>query len=160
MFSTRSLSLSLTLFALCLAMAWPAAAASDGFNPTRIQSLAAIVTEVNVVPTSPKNDYMGPGVELGVATATETLSVPLGPKWFADRQGVQPAVGDQLTLVGMRPDPAQPVFLVSQIKKGQVSSNWRTNKGDLIWKTTDAGKFKLPPPSKKPNRPPKTRVPH
>jgi hypothetical protein len=116
-------------------------AAPDGFDPAKLETLAGTVTAVTGLPPSSRNGYVGMGVKLAVQTPSgETLDVPLGPRWYFEKQAVQPAVGDIITLTGIRPDPTKPLFLVSTIKKDDLTASWRDADGKLIWRRSKTAK--------------------
>jgi hypothetical protein len=48
---------------------------------------------------------------------------------------VKLAVGDQITLRGMRPNEKRPLFLVSEIQKEEAVAVYRDREGNLYWKT-------------------------
>jgi hypothetical protein len=148
--TTRTLTLAL-LFALSLALPCLAQAADDGFDPAKVQSIGATLTAINTIPATASNGYVGPGLRLAVQSAGETLDVPLGPKWFLDRQPVKLAVGDQITLRGMRPNEKRPLFLVCEIQKEKAVAVYRDREGNLYWKKARAveGSAK-PAPRQKP----------
>lgn len=142
MATRRTLTLTLALlFALSLALPCLAQAADkaaqpgDGFDPAKVQSIGATVTAIKTIPAQGRNGYVGPGLTLVVQSAGETLDVPLGPKFFLNQQPVKLAVGDQITLRGMRPNEKRPLFLVSEIQKEKAVAVYRDREGNLYWKT-------------------------
>jgi len=168
MANRRTLALTLTLCLFLLAQPWTAAAAgaaknvaknaakttaqvaSDGFDPAKVQSLEATVSALKEVAPSSHNGYIGPGLNMMVSCGQESLYVPLGPKYVLERQPVRLAVGDKILLTGMRPNPEEPVLLVSEIRKGEAVATFRDAQGNLSWKTPRAeeAKAKAPKPGR------------
>jgi hypothetical protein len=79
----------------------------------------------------------------------EVLSVPLGSKWYYTQQRLPLAVGDQVSITGMRPKPGGKVFLAAEIRKEQRSATFRDRDGKPSWlrmKVIEAPPEVSPPP--------------
>ena len=104
------------------------------FDPARIETVGGTVKEITIIPPGSKSGFIGPGLRLTVQRGSgETLYVPLGPKWYTDQQPLRLAVGDVITLVGMRPDLEKPIFLVQEIRKEEQAAPYRDREGIPYW---------------------------
>ncbi len=150
----RTTLLTLALCVLVVAQAAPclagqAAKAGDGFDPSKVETLGVTVREVVTVPPSSRSGYIGPGVTLMVQHQQEVLKVPLGSKWYYTQQRLPLAVGDEISITGMRPKPNGKVFLAAEIRKEQRSATFRDRDGKPCWqrmKVIEAPPEVSPPP--------------
>lgn len=145
----RLLPLALLLAALCLP--WTAQAKEkpkpeDGFDPAKVETIGVTITDIKIIPAKSSNGYIGPGLSLAVDWRGQSLEVPLGPKWFLDRQPVKLAVGDQVELRGMHSGQARPTFLVAEIKKEKAVAVYRDRDGFLYWRKAQPVEKKTTPP--------------
>jgi hypothetical protein len=74
------------------------------------------------------------GVHFSLKTATETVSVHLGPAWFLTQQKYILATGDAITVLGSRVKmDGGAAVLAREIKKGDQTMTFRDAKGLPKW---------------------------
>lgn len=77
---------------------------------------------------------MPSGIHLMVKTATETVSVHLGPSWFLEKQEVQIKPGDQVKVTGSRITfDGKPAIIASEVSKGGRVLKLRDANGAPVW---------------------------
>jgi hypothetical protein len=77
---------------------------------------------------------MSGGTHVLVKTATETLDVHLGPRWYLDNQEAQLASKDQVEVRGSRVTMnGKPVIIAAEVKKGDASLLLRDDQGMPMW---------------------------
>jgi len=77
---------------------------------------------------------MSPGVHLQVQTDRQKVSVHLGPAWCIDRQELQIAVGDRITVRGSRIDfDGKPAVIAAEVHKGDETLTLRDADGYPVW---------------------------
>ncbi len=77
---------------------------------------------------------MSYGVHLQVKTATETISVHLGPSWYLDRQEVKIAARDSVEVTGSRITfDGKPAMIAAVVKKGDQALKLRDKNGIPLW---------------------------
>lgn len=77
---------------------------------------------------------MSSGMHLMVKTATETISVHLGPSWFLEKQEVQFKPGDQVKVTGSRITfDGKPAIIASEVSKGDRVLKLRDASGVPVW---------------------------
>lgn len=77
---------------------------------------------------------MSSGVHLMVKTATETVSVHLGPSWFLEKREVQIKSGDKVKVTGSRITfDGKPAIIASEVDKGGRVLKLRDANGVPVW---------------------------
>lgn len=93
-----------------------------------------IKSEVVSVDKFTPRQGMSSGVHLQVKTATETISVRLGPSWYLDNQEPKIAAKDNIEVKGSRITfDGKPAIIAAEVKKGDQALKLRDNNGFPVW---------------------------
>jgi hypothetical protein len=77
---------------------------------------------------------MGQGVHMTVKTATETLSVHLGPAWYLENQDVKLEPKQTVEVKGSRIDfRGKPAIIAAELHKGDEVLKLRDDQGYPLW---------------------------
>jgi hypothetical protein len=77
---------------------------------------------------------MGYGIHMIVKTATETISVHLGPAWYVEQQPVKFHARDMVEVTGSRvPCDGKPIILAASVKRGDQTVMYRELSGLPDW---------------------------
>ena len=102
------------------------------YDPQTVETITGEITAVNTVP-SPKHGTKR--VQLMVKTATEEVSVHVGPQWYVAKQGMQLAAKDRLEVRGSRVTVGgTPVLIASELKRGNLVLKLRDDSGLPYWR--------------------------
>jgi hypothetical protein len=97
-------------------------------------SVETIKGEVISVDRFPPRQGMSSGVHLQVKTATETISVHLGPSWYLDNQEPKVAAQDNIEVKGSRITfDGKPVIIAAEVTKGDKVLKLRDENGFPMW---------------------------
>jgi|UniRef100_A0A7C3SJF7 hypothetical protein len=108
------------------------------YNPATVETLSGEVTKVE---RFTPGRGMGYGVHLTLKTATETISVHLGPSWYVEQQGLTFAAGDKLEVTGSRITyQGKPAIIAAEVKKGDKVLKLRDAQGVPVWAGAGAGR--------------------
>ena len=101
------------------------------FDPNSVQTVSGEVVSVDkFTPAS----GMSSGVHLLVKTATETISVHLGPSWFIENQDTKIAPKDRIEFKGSRITyKGKPAVIAAEVKKGDEVLTLRDANGVPVW---------------------------
>lgn len=109
----------------------PGRPAARHYDPASVVTVSGEVVGVERVP-SPQG--RGAGIHLALKTATETLSVVLGPSRYVDAQPTRIAVGDRVEVVGSRVTlQGKPVVAAAEVRKGDATLKLRNPDGTPLW---------------------------
>jgi hypothetical protein len=77
---------------------------------------------------------MGHGVHMTVKTATETLSVHLGPAWYLENQDVKLEPKQTVEVKGSRITfRGKPAIIAAEVHKGEEVLKLRDDNGHPLW---------------------------
>ncbi len=97
-------------------------------------TVTEIKGEVVKVDTIVPMRAMSPGIHLMVKTATETVSVHLGPKWFLDTQEIKFKAGDKVEVKGSKVFfGGEPAIIAQEVKRGKDTLILRDENGIPEW---------------------------
>lgn len=101
------------------------------FDTSTVQTVGGEVVSVDkFTPAS----GMSSGVHLLVKTATETISVHLGPSWFIENQDTKIAPKDKIEVKGSRVTyKGKPAIIAAEVKKGDDVLRLREANGVPVW---------------------------
>jgi hypothetical protein len=75
-----------------------------------------------------------PGIHIMLQTATESVSVHLGPAWFLDNQDQEVVVGDEVVVTGSRiPYQGAPAIVAATVQRGDEILQLRDARGIPVW---------------------------
>jgi hypothetical protein len=114
------------------------AAAQRNYNPKTVETLQGKV--LSVEKTSPPAQR-GHGVHLMLQTDKETIEVHLGPAGYLEKQTMQIAANDTITVTGSRVMmDGKPAIIAGQIKKGDEVLKLRDENGVPAWSAGRRGR--------------------
>ena len=101
------------------------------YNPATMESVSGEVMSVDkVMPMK----GMDSGIHLMVKTATETVSVNLGPSWYIERLDTKIAKRDKVEVKGSRVTvDGKPAIIAAEVKKGDAVLKLRDDSGIPAW---------------------------
>lgn len=101
------------------------------YDPARVETVAGEVVGVDkVTPTK----GMQHGIHLQLKSATETVSVHLGPSWYIERLDTRIEKGDRIEVKGSRVTVAgKPALIAAEVKKGAALLKLRDESGIPAW---------------------------
>ncbi|HSF33719.1 MAG TPA: DNA-binding protein [Candidatus Tectomicrobia bacterium] len=77
---------------------------------------------------------MGRGTRMTLKTATETVSVHLGPSWYLEHQDVKLVPKDPVEVTGSRITfQGQPALIAGEVRKGDEVLKLRDDSGYPVW---------------------------
>jgi DNA/RNA endonuclease YhcR with UshA esterase domain len=108
-----------------------------GSSCAHAYDLAAVVTvrgEVMAVESVVPHAGVSPGRRLVLKTATETITVSLGPEWFLERQEAGIETGDAVEVTGSRVvRRGKPTLLAARVTRGERILHLRDDSGVPVW---------------------------
>lgn len=108
------------------------------YNAETVVSIKGVVESIEQI--TPRKG-MSQGIHLKVKTASETLSVHLGPSWFIERQDMTIEKGDSIEVTGSRiSSNSAPAVIAAEVKKGETALKLRDEKGYPVWAGTGMGR--------------------
>ncbi|OPY06321.1 MAG: hypothetical protein A4E66_02242 [Syntrophus sp. PtaB.Bin001] len=101
------------------------------YNPNTVTTITGEVVKVDSIAPIRGMSY---GVHLVVKTATETISVHLGPAWYIENQDIKIEPKDKITVKGSRITfQDKPAIIAAQVKKGDQTLELRDANGFPAW---------------------------
>lgn len=101
------------------------------YDPKTVETIKGEVVSVDRV-TPMKG--MGQGVHMTVKTATETVSVHLGPAWYLENQDVELGPQETVEVTGSRITfDGRPAIIAAEVRKGEEVLKLRDDKGYPVW---------------------------
>jgi hypothetical protein len=101
------------------------------YNPQAVEAISGEIVRVDRI--TPMRG-MGGGVHVLVKTATETLDVHLGPRWYIENQDVQFAPKDYVEVRGSRVTVGgKPAIIAAAVQKGDGVLTLRDDQGVPLW---------------------------
>jgi hypothetical protein len=101
------------------------------YDPKTVETISGEVVSVDRF-TPMKG--MGQGVHMTVKTATETVSVHLGPSWYVENQDVKLAPKDTVEVTGSRVTfQGKPALIAAEVHKGDEALKLRDDSGYPVW---------------------------
>jgi hypothetical protein len=114
------------------------ALAQRNYDPKTVETAQGKV--ISVEKTSPPA-HPGYGVHLMLKTPNETIAVHLGPAWFWQKQKMQIAVNDVISVTGSRVTmDGKPTIITAEIKKGDEVVKLRDRNGLPVWSGRGRGR--------------------
>ncbi|MCD6064764.1 MAG: putative exported protein [Flavipsychrobacter sp.] len=106
-------------------------AAARNYDPTTVRTINGTITAVE---KQLHNKKGGVGVHLLVQTATEKVTVHLGPQWYIEQQLFTLAKGDKVEVEGSQVEMnGETVMIAKRIKKGAQQLELRKEDGTPLW---------------------------
>lgn len=101
------------------------------YDVTTFTQIAGVILKVEqIVPMN----RMSSGIHLLVKTASETISVHLGPQWYIDKQSIKFQAGDKVEVKGSRVVVQEtPAIIAREIIKGSSVLILRDENGIPAW---------------------------
>ena len=101
------------------------------YDPKTVETVAGEVVSVEqITPTK----GMGQGIHLLLRTATETLSVHLGPSWYVEHQDTKIEPKDRIEVKGSRISfDGKPAIIAAEVHKGDETLMLRDENGVPLW---------------------------
>lgn len=101
------------------------------YTPQTVETISGEVVKVERM--TPRRGMSG-GVHVLLQTATETVSVHLGPRWFLENQDMPLALQDQVEVRGSRITfDGKPAIIAAEVKKGDHTLKLRDEQGIPVW---------------------------
>ena len=101
------------------------------YDPKAIETVNGEIVRVDRI--TPMRGMSG-GIHVVVKTATETLDVHLGPRWYLENQDMQFASTDQVEVRGARVTiGGKPAIIAAEVKKGDGVLILRDDQGVPLW---------------------------
>ena len=120
-----------TIIATMAGLIASSAVAQRNYDPKTVETVEGKV--VSVEKTSP-SAQRGHGVHLMLQTDKETIEVRLGPAGYLEKQTMQIAANDTITVTGSRVTmEGKPAIIAAQIKKGNEVLKLRNENGVPAW---------------------------
>ena len=127
-----------TIVAALVGLFASSAAAQRNYNPKTVETVQGKV--LSVEKTSPPAQR-GHGVHLMLQTDKETIEVHLGPAGYLEKQALQIAANDTITVTGSRVMmDGKPAIIAAQIKKGDEVLKLRDENGVPAWSAGRRGR--------------------
>lgn len=127
-----------TIVAALVGLFASSAAAQRNYNPKTVETVQGKV--LSVEKTSPPAQR-GHGVHLMLQTDKETIEVHLGPAGYLEKQALQIAANDTITVTGSRVMmDGKPAIIAGQIKKGDEVLKLRDENGVPAWSAGRRGR--------------------
>ncbi|MGB8340382.1 MAG: hypothetical protein WCE51_02235 [Chthoniobacterales bacterium] len=127
-----------TIVAAVVGLFASGAAGQRNYNPKTVETLQGKV--LSVEKTSPPAQR-GHGVHLMLQTDKETIEVHLGPAGYLEKQAMQIAANDAITVTGSRVMmDGKPAIIAGQIKKGDEVLKLRDENGVPAWSAGRRGR--------------------
>jgi hypothetical protein len=103
------------------------------WDPAKVETITGEVISKDIIPPT-KGRNIRPAVGMTLKTDKRNLYVHLGPQWYFDRQELSINVGDAIEVTGSKIEvDGKPVLLVSTIKKGEKTWQFRDPQGFPYW---------------------------
>jgi hypothetical protein len=101
------------------------------YDPKTVETVTGEVLRVEqMTPTK----GMGPGIHLLLKTATETVSVHLGPSWYVEHQDTRIQPKDRIEVKGSRLSfDGKPAIIAAEVHKGDETLMLRDENGVPLW---------------------------
>ncbi len=120
-----------TIVAAIVGLVAPSVGAQRNYDPKTVETVQGKV--LSVEKTSPPAQH-GHGVHLMLQTEKETIEVHLGPAGYLEKQALQIAANDTITVTGSRfMLGGKPAIIAGQIKKGDEVLKLRDENGVPAW---------------------------
>jgi hypothetical protein len=101
------------------------------YDPKTVETISGEVVSVDRL-TPMKG--MGQGIHMTVKTATETVSVHLGPSWYLENQDVKLEPKDLVEVTGSRITfQGKPAFIAAEVHKSDEVLKLRDDSGYPVW---------------------------
>ena len=101
------------------------------YDPHTVVTVSGRVVSVEKVAYRSGRSY---GIHLLLKTASEEISVHLGPSWFIDRQSLKIAPNDTIEVTGSRVTyDGKPAIIAAEVKKGSETLELRDSNGYPKW---------------------------
>ena len=101
------------------------------YDPAKIDTLAGEVVSVEKMASA---KGAGNGIHLGLKTASETVSVHLGPAWYIERLDTRIVKGDRIEVKGSRiAVDGKPALIAAEVRKGDEVLQLRDSGGVPAW---------------------------
>jgi hypothetical protein len=101
------------------------------YDPKTVETITGDVVKIDQI--APMKG-MASGVHLLVKTATETISVHLGPSWFINNQDTKIHEKDTIEVKGSRITfEGKPAIIAAEVKKGDEVLRLRDENGIPVW---------------------------
>lgn len=101
------------------------------YNPQTVETISGEVVKVERM--TPRRGMSG-GVHVLVQTATETIPVHLGPRWFLENQDLALAPKEQVEVRGSRITfNGKPAIIAAEVRKGEHVLKLRDDQGIPAW---------------------------
>ncbi|HXH11833.1 MAG TPA: DNA-binding protein [Alphaproteobacteria bacterium] len=101
------------------------------YDPKTVETIKGEVVSVDRL-TPMKG--MGQGVHMTLKTATETVSVHLGPAWYLENQDVELAPQETVEVTGSRITfDGRPAIIAAEVRKGEEVLKLRDDNGYPVW---------------------------
>ncbi len=101
------------------------------YDPKTVETVKGEVVAVDQI-TPHKG--MGHGIHLRLKTATETISVHLGPSWYVEHQDTKIQPKDEIEVKGSRVTfDGRPALIAAEIRKGKETLVLRDENGLPMW---------------------------
>ncbi len=121
----------ITIVAALVGLVASSVVAQRNYDPKTVETLQGKV--LSVEKTSPPAQR-GHGVHLMLQTDKETIEVHLGPAGYLEKQAIQIAANDTITVTGSRVMmDGKPAIIAGQIKKGDEVLKLRDENGVPAW---------------------------
>jgi len=101
------------------------------YDVKTVETISGQVTNIDKVYPDKNSSY---GVHLTLSTSTGSISIHLGPGWYIEKQDVQIAKDDNITVTGSRVtyDGSQ-VIIAKEVVKGDMVLKLRDDEGYPFW---------------------------
>jgi hypothetical protein len=101
------------------------------YDPTKVEKVSGQV--VDILKVTPMHG-MSSGVEIVVKTASDKVTIHLGPSWFLENQDLRILKGDEVAVEGSRIMlDGKPVVLAASVRKGDELLTLRDASGVPSW---------------------------
>jgi hypothetical protein len=101
------------------------------YDPKTVETIAGEVVSIGQM-TPAKG--MGQGIHLLLKTATETVSVHLGPAWYVEHQDTRIEPRDRIEVKGSRITfDGKPAIIAAEVHKGDETLVLRDENGGRLW---------------------------
>jgi len=101
------------------------------YNPKTVETIMGEVVSVDKITPMKGMHY---GVHMVVKTATETVSIHLGPEWYVENQDIKIMPKDKVEVKGSRVTfEGKPAIIAAEVKKGNETLRLRDENGFPVW---------------------------
>ena len=101
------------------------------YNPKTIETIMGEVVSVDKITPMKGMHY---GIHMVVKTATETISIHLGPEWYVENQDIKIMPKDKVEVKGSRVTfEGKPAIIAAEVKKGNETLRLRDENGFPVW---------------------------